>query len=173
MTTWRDRAICRSLDPDIFFPRTGDISGIDYARQICAGCPVVQECLDAAMEAEHGTGKDSRAGVFGGLSSSQRYDRYRKSVQRTGGKLPAECGTYAAYLRHHRYGETPCAECREAGRLKSAAKREQARGPVECGTRRGYHRHWLKGEPACDPCRHANATADRRLRTTGSTLPAA
>jgi len=47
------------------------------------------------------------------------------------------------------------------------------RGPVECGTRRGYHRHRSKGEPACDPCRHANAAADRRLRTTGSTLPAA
>ncbi|HEX6518300.1 MAG TPA: WhiB family transcriptional regulator [Nocardioidaceae bacterium] len=48
-----------------------------------------------------------------------------------------------------------------------------AREPVTCGTRRGYQRHRRLGEPACDPCRWANAAADRRLRETGSTLPAA
>lgn len=132
MTTWRDRAICRGLDPDIFFPRTGDISGIDYARQICAGCPVVQECLDAAMEAEHGTGKDSRAGVFGGLSSSQRYNLYRASTlaptgPHTGGKPMVPCGTYGAYQRHRRYKEPVCDDCREAARLKSQRRRERER----------------------------------------------
>ena len=171
MSTWRDRATCADMDPEIFFPRTGDLAGIEHARQICSFCPVIQECLEMALEAECGAGKSYRAGVFGGLSPSQRYDRYRKSVQHTGGKLPAECGTYAAYLRHHRYGEKPCPECREAARLKSASKR--ASGPVECGTRRGYSKHRRDGEPACDPCRRANAAADRQLRTTGSTLPAA
>jgi hypothetical protein len=46
-------------------------------------------------------------------------------------------------------------------------------GPVVCGTRGGYQKHRRNGEKACDPCRYANAAADRQLRTTGSTVPAA
>lgn len=38
-----------------------------------------------------------------------------------------------------------------------------------CGTRAAYQRHLKAGEKACAPCRAANTSADRRLRTTGST----
>lgn len=44
------------------------------------------------------------------------------------------------------------------------------REPAPCGTRRGYHRHRRSGDPACPPCRAANAAADRRLRTAGTTV---
>ena len=106
MSTWHDLAICTDMDPEIFFPRTGDLAGIDYARQICAHCPVIQECLEMALEAEYGTCKDSRAGVFGGLSASQRYNLYRSTAKspdrsRAGGRPVSPCGTYGAYLRHH------------------------------------------------------------------------
>lgn len=130
MSNWRDQAACVGLDPDIFFPRTGDISGIEQARQICSGCPVAAECLNEAMTVEHGTCKDSRAGVFGGLSSSQRYNLYRSTTtgpdkSRTGGRPISPCGTYGAYLRHHRYGEKPCSECQAAARQRSQKRRDR------------------------------------------------
>ena len=130
MSTWRDQAICTDMDPEIFFPRTGDLAGIDYARQICSFCPVIQECLDEAMRVEHGTCKDSRAGVFGGLSSSQRYNLYRSTASgpdksRTGGRPVSPCGTYGAYLRHHRYGEEPCPECQAAAQQRRQKRRDR------------------------------------------------
>lgn len=43
-------------------------------------------------------------------------------------------------------------------------------GPPVCGTRRGYRAHLRLGEPTCADCRAANAAADRRLNTTGTTV---
>lgn len=43
----------------------------------------------------------------------------------------------------------------------------------DCGTRRGYRQHQRAGERTCQRCRGANAAADRRLRTTGTSLEAA
>ncbi|MFF9910651.1 WhiB family transcriptional regulator [Streptomyces sp. NPDC013457] len=75
---WRSFAVCRDIDPDLMFPATGDISGIEAAKRICHQCPVVTSCLNATLAAEHGLGKDSRHGVAGGLSSSQRYALYSR-----------------------------------------------------------------------------------------------
>jgi hypothetical protein len=44
------------------------------------------------------------------------------------------------------------------------------RGPAPCGTRRGYQQHRRKKQTPCAPCRTANTEADRRLRSTGTTL---
>lgn len=44
------------------------------------------------------------------------------------------------------------------------------RQPAPCGTRSGYSRHRRNHEPACGPCKAANAAADRRLRTAGTTV---
>lgn len=56
-------------------------------------------------------------------------------------------------------------------RLK-AAKLPPTTRP-DCGTRRGYRQHQKAGEHTCQRCRGANAAADRRLRTTGTSLEAA
>lgn len=177
---WRDRAVCLGYDPELFFPRPGDVSALNDAKEICTTCPVVEECLEAALAAEDGTGKEARHGVFGGMSASGRYALYRATAPdsegpHTGGKPLAECGTYGAYQRHLRYKEPVDDACREAVRLKSRARREREkpREPAACGTRSGYQRHRRLGEPTCDLCRYANAAADRRLRATGSTQPAA
>lgn len=42
------------------------------AKALCAGCPVQRECLDDAMEQEHGLGGKSRYLVRGGLTPHQR-----------------------------------------------------------------------------------------------------
>ncbi len=66
---WRDQALCRDTDPELFFPvgTTGTaLVQIDRARQVCGECPVRIECLDFALD----TNQDS--GVWGGLSEEER-----------------------------------------------------------------------------------------------------
>lgn len=52
---WRDRAECRSHDPEMFFPRPGTGVGAEYdpkvraARDICAACDVQRECAREAL----------------------------------------------------------------------------------------------------------------------------
>ena len=67
--TWRDHALCRDTDPDLFFPvgTTGQaLVSIDYAKQVCGECDVTDDCLDFALE----TNQDS--GIWGGLSEEER-----------------------------------------------------------------------------------------------------
>jgi WhiB family redox-sensing transcriptional regulator len=67
--SWRDRALCRDTDPELFFPigTTGTaLHAIDYAKRVCEQCSVTQECLDFALE----TNQDS--GIWGGLSEEER-----------------------------------------------------------------------------------------------------
>jgi WhiB family redox-sensing transcriptional regulator len=67
--SWRDHALCRDTDPDLFFPvgTTGHaLVAIDNAKRVCAQCSVTQECLDFALE----TNQDS--GIWGGLSEEER-----------------------------------------------------------------------------------------------------
>ena len=45
--SWRNRAVCTTVDPELFFPTTG--RSPDAAKQVCASCPVRPECLDAAL----------------------------------------------------------------------------------------------------------------------------
>jgi WhiB family transcriptional regulator, redox-sensing transcriptional regulator len=46
-TDWRSRAACRNVDAEVLHPR-----GADYlaeAKALCRRCPVVAECLKAAL----------------------------------------------------------------------------------------------------------------------------
>jgi WhiB family redox-sensing transcriptional regulator len=79
--SWRDRALCRETDPELFFPigTTGHAVGtIEQAKSICSGCQVVGECLDYALA----TNQDS--GIWGGLSEDERRDirRQRAAARR-------------------------------------------------------------------------------------------
>ena len=70
--TWRDLALCRLEDPEVFFPVAleGTAEG-DAARaqavSVCQACPVKAECLTFALD--HG---ETEFGVWGGLTESQR-----------------------------------------------------------------------------------------------------
>jgi WhiB family redox-sensing transcriptional regulator len=66
---WRDRALCRDTDPDLFFPvgTTGlALVAIDHAKRVCDQCTVTEACLDFALA----TNQDS--GIWGGLSEEER-----------------------------------------------------------------------------------------------------
>lgn len=64
-TDWREEARCRSVDPEMWFPNTGQMSHENHmAVKICQGCPVKEPCLEAGLDAEFG--------IFGGLTGPER-----------------------------------------------------------------------------------------------------
>ena len=66
---WRDQALCRDTDPELFFPvgTTGKaLVAIDKAKSVCGECPVSLPCLDFALD----TNQD--AGIWGGMSEEER-----------------------------------------------------------------------------------------------------
>lgn len=76
---WRQHAICRDTDPDLFFPvgTTGQaLIQIDRAREVCNQCPVKRDCLEFALE----TNQDS--GIWGGMSEEERRAMRRAAVAR-------------------------------------------------------------------------------------------
>lgn len=62
---WRVRAACRGLDVNLFYAEAGGADAHD-AKRVCAGCPVRQQCLDAALN------QPERFGIWGGLGEHQR-----------------------------------------------------------------------------------------------------
>lgn len=85
------------------------------------------------------------------------------------------CGTVAGYSRHHRTGETPCWECRNAYNAHSRARRRtkaaeagrefKERAPeARCGTLAGLKRHYRESTPSCEPCREASRNWQRERR---------
>jgi WhiB family redox-sensing transcriptional regulator len=93
---WRDRAACRAVDPELFFPVGSTGPALDQladAKTVCHRCPVIGECLAWALD----TGQ--RAGVWGGLSEAERYQLHQlyRTVRtrtclisvRTGAGVPA------------------------------------------------------------------------------------
>ncbi|WP_438490818.1 WhiB family transcriptional regulator [Streptomyces sp. S186] len=76
---WRHRAVCREEDPDLFFPlgNTGPaLLQIEEAKAVCRRCPVIEHCLQWALEAhqEHG--------VWGGTSEDERRALKRAAARR-------------------------------------------------------------------------------------------
>ncbi|MFB7866967.1 WhiB family transcriptional regulator [Streptomyces sp. NPDC056069] len=80
---WRQSAACRSVEPDDMFPAPGYKPGIERAKNVCLGCPVRRQCLDATLAIEGGITKDNRYGIAGGLTPSQRYAEYTRRRKAT------------------------------------------------------------------------------------------
>lgn len=73
--SWRNQALCRDTDPDLFFPvgTTGvAIDQIEAAKAVCQICPAQEPCLEFAL-ATH-----QECGVWGGTSEEERR-KMRKS----------------------------------------------------------------------------------------------
>lgn len=62
--SWRQRAGCRGVDPDIFYPVSDEEAAA--AKAVCAQCPVLQPCLEYAL------GNRERDGVWGGATERER-----------------------------------------------------------------------------------------------------
>ncbi|WP_333750104.1 WhiB family transcriptional regulator [Streptomyces sp. IBSBF 2394] len=78
-TNWRNRSACREEDPDLFFPigNTGPaLLQIEEAKAVCRRCPVMERCLQWALESgqEHG--------VWGGLDEDERRRMKRRAARK-------------------------------------------------------------------------------------------
>ena len=62
--SWRQRAACRGVDPDVFYPTTDEEA--DEAKSICGVCPVREACLEYALVSRE------RDGVWGGATERER-----------------------------------------------------------------------------------------------------
>lgn len=83
---WTLQAVCASVDPELFFPEKG--GSTRAATRICQTCPVINECLQTALD--HG----DRHGIWGGTSEHQRRAIHHSTKPwRVGGKVSARVET--------------------------------------------------------------------------------
>jgi WhiB family transcriptional regulator, redox-sensing transcriptional regulator len=61
---WREQAVCRGTALNLFYPERGESAG--PARQVCAACPVRQQCLEYALT------NRITSGIWGGLTERER-----------------------------------------------------------------------------------------------------
>ncbi len=78
--TWRNRALCNTEDPEMFFP-IGETDAdaraqIEEAKRVCLHCPVRPTCLQRAID-----GREE--GVWGGTTTTERKSMIRRQ-QRNG-----------------------------------------------------------------------------------------
>jgi WhiB family redox-sensing transcriptional regulator len=91
---WAESALCRSLDPDLFFPVAEEAEEAVYTaqiatiRRICAACSAARPCLEWALT----TGEPE--GIWAGTTPHERR-RIRAARRRTTppADLPPDRGT--------------------------------------------------------------------------------
>jgi WhiB family transcriptional regulator, redox-sensing transcriptional regulator len=76
-SSWWELAACRSADPEIFFPISGNGPGpadVARAKAICAGCRICILCLDYAIDSHQADGVWGGTSEEGRLIAAQRRD---------------------------------------------------------------------------------------------------
>ena len=63
-SSWRQRAACRGVNPDVFYPASDEDA--EPAKVICNACPVRQACV------EHALATRERDGIWGGVTERER-----------------------------------------------------------------------------------------------------
>lgn len=62
--SWRTKAACHGLDPQIFYPETDDEA--EAAKEVCDLCPVRGACLEYALA------RREKEGLWGGCTERER-----------------------------------------------------------------------------------------------------
>lgn len=107
---WTADALCAQIGGDAWFPGPNQAAAAQEAKRLCQQCPVIEECLSAALAVPF----DYDYGIWGGTG---RIERRNMRDQATALK-PIRHGTRAGYRAHGRRGEQACAECLNAERIK-------------------------------------------------------
>lgn len=77
---WQEEALCRSYDNILFFGDEGE-SELEKqtrearAKSVCKMCPVLEPCLEFAMET------NQKYGIWGGLTSKERASLKRRRAR--------------------------------------------------------------------------------------------
>jgi WhiB family redox-sensing transcriptional regulator len=97
-TDWRDRALCREVDPELFHPvgqSSPALLQIEEAKTVCGNCPVRIACLAAALDIEGGARPEYRHGVWGGLTGRERHDLYKRRARQRAAERARQAVTAA------------------------------------------------------------------------------
>lgn len=70
-TSWVNKAKCKDLDTEIFFPETRSQPKVKIAKAICSNCVVRKQCLKYALDAH------IDYGIWGGLTWIERLELKR------------------------------------------------------------------------------------------------
>ena len=73
---WMRDSVCAYEDDAPMFPDPEDHQTIAYAKSLCARCPVIAECLSAALDR-------NEQGVWGGTTQDERRQWKRAEYNRT------------------------------------------------------------------------------------------
>lgn len=100
---WRLRALCRGVDPDLFFPPHHGEDHAQAAKAICAACPVRVHCATTAIV------QYENHGIWGGFGYRERLRIARYAKDRD---LPVAVvvARYVAGRRLDRAGLSPVAD---------------------------------------------------------------
>lgn len=127
--SWQERAACAGMPTDLFFTPEGSTGGsaaqvrrVAAAKAVCAGCPVRAECLAFALEHESG-GVLYRAGVWGGLTETERARLVRLARPAASPPNDPRCSTEGGYQAHRRRGEASCRPCLDAQNTAHQARK--------------------------------------------------
>lgn len=77
---WRNNALCKGKDTEMFYPEMsvkGAIKAVRAIKAICRMCPVAVECLQCALD------NNETFGIWGGMTPKER-TQIRKN------KIPAK-----------------------------------------------------------------------------------
>ena len=77
-TGWHQHAACRNHPWETFFPTPNDKSTLDAIR-ICMTCPVINQCLEDALDSEQGA--QYIYGIRGGLTPTKRRTMLRAKAR--------------------------------------------------------------------------------------------
>lgn len=170
--TWENKAACRDLPAEWF---VGDLQRWEErrAKEVCARCPVVEECVQLADEVESDINYVSSqwTGVWGGETPAERRVRrghtlyvqessFRRKVKNVSGVVHGTPKCYQNGCRQF--------ECCEAHRLAVADYRRRKKvgliqpkgGSYPHGTETRYH----KGGCRCPRCTEAYLAKRREYR---------
>jgi WhiB family transcriptional regulator, redox-sensing transcriptional regulator len=80
---WRQRAACRNADAELFHAPDGEHKPArrlreEEAKAFCRVCPVVVDCLAAALREEDDMPTYGRVGIRGGLTGDERTEQFGK-----------------------------------------------------------------------------------------------
>lgn len=79
---WQQEAACRGMDTELFFHPEGERGGTrrrraEAAKAICATCPVIEQCREAAIAARE------PYGVWGGMTEEERAAAIKEGLRRS------------------------------------------------------------------------------------------
>lgn len=75
---WQKDALCREVDPELFFVEHGDPWSARAAIEVCDMCPVKDQCLEWRLSCAY---TDDQHGIYGGMGPEKRQEiRVKRKV---------------------------------------------------------------------------------------------